>query len=293
MKTNLSILVLVFICLSLHAQDKVKLFSVQDVYMHVGSFTERLTYTSLNDFQKLAPNSQLLNADLSGYDENRYFNYSGRSNFSVLVGMHLRDKEGTGYRKNTQIRIGFNYMDGDLLNKNYNKDESYPYDTLTSSQTNQVFYVDSTVNRSYSLAYYSEQLRLDASVIWQSNNEARWCFIMGLGFNAGFSFNGYTNISYEEIHRADFSNSYSYNQGYYFESSNEQVSENFKNKGAGTFSLFMPLAIDFRLGKKNELLKHLHLYYELRPTFSYSGVSNLEYSYKKGFLVAFGLRYSR
>jgi hypothetical protein len=33
-------------------------------------------------------------------------------------------------------------------------------------------------------------------------------------------------------------------------------------------ALYVPIGVDFRLGKKNEVLRKMHLFFELRPTIS-------------------------
>jgi hypothetical protein len=46
--------------------------------------------------------------------------------------------------------------------------------------------------------YSSNQLRLDASLIFRTNADARWSAFAGVGINAGVSLNSNTTIYYHE-----------------------------------------------------------------------------------------------
>jgi hypothetical protein len=216
---------------------------------------------SLADFKALAPNSALLNRDLTGYSSGSgYFGGDGSNiNFSALLGLQLRNAEGTGYRKSPLIRIGVTYGTANLLNYGLYNSTSTRIDTLTSSQTGQVTYVDSIWSSSYNMNYYSEQIRLDASMIFRTNPEARWSAYGGLGVTAGMSINAYTTIDYSEY---SYGSSYS---SFYYGGNGVFSSETIRNKTNFGFSTYIPVGVDFRVGNKREFWKHIHLYYEWRP----------------------------
>jgi len=142
------------------------------------------------------------------------------------------------------------------------------YDSLTSGQTGQKVFLDSVTSNLYGMYYNSDQLRLDASIIFRTNPEARWSLFTGVGFNVGFSINSNTDVYYSkfndtEIRRevgsrtfSSFSSNYSENNG---------KSERFINKTNIAFSTFIPMGIDFRIGKTSEFWKRIHLFYEARP----------------------------
>src|SRR5436190_13682266 len=79
-----------------------------DFFLQFGSFRENGTYSTMNDFHLLAPGSELLKMDLSGFDQ-FYENWYGSPFISANVGFRLRNREGTAYRKSPLLKAGITF----------------------------------------------------------------------------------------------------------------------------------------------------------------------------------------
>ena len=196
--------------------------------------------------------------------------------FSVLLGLQFNDKQKTFYEGNPLLRVGISYISGTTLTGGLFDEVRKPYDTLTSSQTGQTVYIDSINTKNYSMSYTSEQLRLDGSLIFRTNPESRWSIFTGMGITAGVSFNANTNIYYNSNGKAEarYANGNSFSSYGYSSSANIKT-EKFRNKTNIGLSIYIPLGIDFRIGKKREFWKRTHLFYELRPGINVTSIPEL------------------
>lgn len=227
----------------------------------------------LSDFKKLAPSSKLLSHDLSGFSEGGFYLRSSNNIFSGNLTLLFPDAGKTSYRERMQLRVGFMYFAGDVLSNTFNKTVSKPYDTLYSAQTGNETYLDSVISTTYNMNHRSEQLRLDASLIFTTNPAARWSLFGGIGLTAGYAVSAETHISYHSNRRTEALNSSNYVS--YHSSEIHNVQEQFKSKGGAGFSAYVPVGLDFRIGKKRDFWKRLHLYYEARPSLDYSSVPGI------------------
>ena len=105
---------------------------------------------------------------------------------------------------------------------------------------------------------------VDIAYLFYTNPNGRWSFYTGFGAEFGIGFKNQLNIAHS---------SYSVttnHTGYYFPYSND-FENNFYDeelyKQSNTFygRLYAPIGLDFRISKKHEFWKRLHLYTELKP----------------------------
>jgi hypothetical protein len=274
------------------SKDTVNRIIIEDAYIQSGMVLGRNSSGMLSDFQKLAPKSTLLNNNFSGYTSSNEDNFGNKRNtaFSAMVGIKFRNKQQTAYKSNPLLRIGISYFSGSNLSSSFYKEDYKRYDTLTSAKTGQSVYMDSVTSRRYNMNYASEQLRLDVSLIFRTNAKARWSLFGGFGISSGFSFNSVTRISYNKNNYTEISPNGNNYQGYY--SNRNEQTENFKNKSYFVASSFLPMGVDFRIGKKKEMWKKIHLYYEARPFISFSSLPELSTLVRSGVQSSLGLRVS-
>jgi len=288
----LSAFVLLIACSAVFGQEQKtkakKKISIHDFYIQTGIFTMRNTSGTLSDFKTLAPQSSiLLNNNTVDYSPYNNFRISGNNVFSMMLGLQFSNKT------NPLLRLGFSYISGINLENSSNRVARKPYDTLTSSQTGQTIYIDSVFTEQYNMKYSSEQLRFDGSLIFRTNPESRWSMFAGIGITAGFSINANTDIFYSNYSRTETryttdSTSTSYNYSGY----NNMKTENFKNKTNFGASAYIPMGVDFRIGKKREFWKRIHLFYELRPCINITSIPELRTSANVGLQHGLGLRVS-
>ena len=267
-----------------------KKIKIQDAHVQLGFILQPNSPASLTDFKKLAPNSTLLNENFSNFNQRNTMGTDGNSVFSVLLGLNFLDKEKQLYKSNMQLRLGFSFLGNQGLLNSYYSETRKPYDTLVSQQTGQYSTLDSITYQFYGMNYNSKQLKLDGSLIFKTNSEARWGLYGGIGLSFGASINASTSITYSKYTIAEKTfgtTTTNYN------SSNNGVnkSEVFLQKNNIGGSVYLPLGVDFRMGKKKEFWKHTHLHYELRPGINYLSVPELRNYTNTCFQQGIGIRY--
>jgi hypothetical protein len=253
---------------------------VTDVFLQGGSFSENLTYSSVDDFRNLAPESRFLNQDLSNFNDQASGNvFIGNPSFSASIGLKFRDEKGDNYRSNPLLRVGVSYFSSNPVSSGIFRNESFVVDTLVSTTTGETVLVDSLVNEGYSMDYIADQLRLDVSILFRTNPEARWSLYGGVGIAAGISINARTEISYYSLQFDEFSNG----------GAGSFENEQFNNQVSFGLFTYLPFGLDFRLGK-NEFWKRTHLFYEVSPGLNMTFIPELNTATNIAIRNGLGLR---
>lgn len=281
MKATIASLFLITLATTVAAQNApAKLQSrlnINELNIQLGFFGQGNLNASLADFKKLAPESVLLNNNFSGYKTRSGYASAGNTMFSVLLGVRFLDKNKNTYKANPILRIGISYFTGAQLSGTIFSEEKKTFDTLRSATTSETVYIDSTHTKEYGMNYSSEQLRLDASLLFSTNPSARWKFYSGIGITTGLSFNAQTIIYYSESESKEMRNANEPTYGYGYSSYGTSIttSETIKNKGNFAMSAYIPLGVDFRIGRR-EFWKRTHLFYEFRPSINYVSIPELQ-----------------
>lgn len=244
-----------------------------EVNVLLGGYFQPMQYGSIAEFQKLAPGSELLKANFAGYNEYNTYYTTTNAMLAVNLGFRFGNSGRTAYKKNPLLRVGFSYFNTTDLVNSLTKTSTFRSDTLISATYGQVYYIDSTVYRTYNMRHTSDQVRLDISLIYRTDPKARWQFYGGFGLTAGASLKSYTNIDYivgNNIQGTDY---------YFYPMYSSQVAnyknEFFRNSTDVGLSAYVPLGIDFRMGKKRPFWKRTHLFYEVRPGVSFVTIGDL------------------
>jgi hypothetical protein len=257
--------------------------SVEGIYLQNGAFFGA-SKGSLADFQTLAPQSMLLQQDLTAYQTYpaMNFNFPGESQ-SLSVGLKMAKLP------NATLRLGLMHTNQrNALSTGGSYTETFRVDTLTSSQTGDQFFIDSFSTHSYNANYSQEQLRLDASLLFRYNADKRWSFYGGIGANFGLSYNAQTQI-HQRV--SPYGDNYGFGlfNDIFLAGTHEQ--ETFENKGGFGFGVYAPLGVDFQVGKKRDFWMPIHLYMELRPGFNVNQIAGLGTSFSAGNFSNIGLRF--
>jgi hypothetical protein len=70
----------------------------------------------------------------------------------------------------------------------------------------------------------------------------------------------------------------------------ENIVEYFENKMNFSTSIFIPMGVDFRMGKNREFWKRLHLYYEMKPSITYTAIPELKRITTVNLINSFGIK---
>ncbi len=282
-KLNLGLAILGFVIFSnSNAQEKTPRVRISEFHLQTGFQYYPNGTTSLEDFQKLAPNSILLKEDLSSYSSFGNY-YNGAGNFSsVHLGLTFKN------HPNALLRVGITNMLGvSGLQNGFTKEDYFPYDTLTSSATGEQTFIDSVSSQSYFMNHSSRQIRLDAALIFRTDASARWSLFAGIGASLGVNYNATTFISYYRNSYINSQNGNSYNYGY---NNGSEKTESFTTKNYLTTTAYIPMGVDFRIGKNQPFWKRLHLYYEIKPSISMTQIPALRTITTVNMTQALGLK---
>lgn len=264
---------------------------INDFHIYTGFSASGNQKGSINDFLDLAPNSKLLAEELIN-DSSFYStsNFITNPVFELSLGVNLAKKNK---KLTPKLRFGIQYSNGSMISGGAHHSTLTPYDTIISTKIGETYYLDSINTRYYNTDYKTEQIKLLASLIYQTNEELRWTLYSGIGMLFGVSFNSNTNISYTEFHNFNIRNfedqSYqSLQSSYNFNIRNETHT----NKPVTSFAAYVPLGIDFKIGKTNPFWKNIHLQLEFRPGIQSNIIPELETITSTFIQYNFGIRYS-
>jgi hypothetical protein len=261
------------------------------ISINLGSIANSNNYTgSLNDFQKLAPNSELLqspivNSNSGGY----YYEYDFGAMFNVNAYFDISDKNGEKSKYNTKLRFGITFTDQTFFSQSAFSSESFRVDTLTSSRDGNTFFVDSVQNENYSMSYGSDQLLFDVAYIIGSNTQNRLSIYGGLGVSLGFSFNASTEISFSKDNYFVSGATYASNSNLFNDLDFKE--ENFANDGGFSAMLSVPFGLEFRLSKRDNAWGKSRLFVEGRPGITYLDIPELESRFITSAIWGFGFKY--
>lgn len=259
---------------------------ITDASIMPGIVFQNTPVVSLSDFQKLYPQSKILMEDMSGYSTSAGLSVSSGSSFNANIGVIKTAKDGTN-KSHTVLRLGVSYSGMGMSNHFYKKDTKR-FDTLTSSQTGQTHYSDSITYRNYSMYYSTQQVRIDISAVYRTNPLARWSMFGGVGIELGSSINASTTVNYSEYSYIETSGVSSSSNG--SNNTSKSRSETIANKTNIGGAAYLPIGVDFRVGKKREFFKQMHLFYEVRPFVNYMNVPELGTIASVGVKSGIGLR---
>ena len=271
--------------------ETVKRITVSDISVQLGTFSGYNNYGNISDFRKLAPQSEILNNDFADYLQFNNFRLLNNRMFSMMMGIKFSDKQKKSYKSNYQLRLGFSYSFGNNFMKELYAVERQAYDTLISQKTGQAYYIDSTTSHHYTMNYSSEELRFDASLIFKTKPEYRFTFHTGIGVSAGVSFNAQTYISYTKSASTDLSSNYNhFSYSSYYSGTYSEKHEFIQNSDVFGVSTYIPLGVNFQIGKNREFWKQFHVFYELRPGINIVSVPELRTIVNANFQQGIGLK---
>lgn len=248
------------------------------------------------EITRITTGSTLFTGDLSGYSHYDYLGYpwdAGAGLFTGGLSIHpLRRVNAPG----PELRLGFIYGGRSGRSGYYGRTDSSPYDTLTSSQTGDQYFVDSVRESNFYIAQTYERFGLDAALVWHT--QGRWGIHAGVGLMAGVLANVRTIIQYNEFNglsaagTSTSSGSYSpYAYGYYGTGDHRSFTETL-NRGTGWWtSLYTPVGLDFRFGRTGDFWTRVHAFMELRPQLVVQHTDDLGTITSFGIQNLFGLRF--
>jgi len=289
---NTILLITILSCVSItHAQKpELKRIQVGDFYIYSGAHSGGFDVT-FDELLKLTSKSDLLNGDLSDYTISNSYSSSSGNFLSAKLGLNFLNKGRDGYKQNPQLQIGFTYQTNSLIDYGLWKKERVRVDTLSSTTTSNIMYIDSTFNSNINAHYKSDNFLIDVALLYTTDNEARWSLYGGFGVVAGISIKAHTEIfenHYESLQYSLTGNQNEYNLSRSTANGNSYEKQQNKMNYLGWAQL--PLGISFRVAKNTRLWKNLNLFYEVTPMIKYLSVPEIGGFVSTGIKHGFGLK---
>jgi len=260
---------------------------ITEAYIVTGYLNGESNNSSHADFQMLAPNSEILENNPGSLDASPmyYSPYNSSGGFALQTGIQFLDKEKNELRKTPTLRLGFRYARVNQFNAWSYVEERTPYDTLIGQNTGNTHYLDSVKSKSINGDYMHERISIDASLIFRTNQDLRWSVYGGIGLSIGMSLNANTNLYYSESNYTDIRGDS--NGGYYYQNVNGEgvINENYRNKSSVGGSFYVPLGVDFRLGKSSPFWNMFHLFAEVQPGISFQNIPELDRTLSKSHII--------
>ncbi|MEX1132821.1 MAG: hypothetical protein WEC15_06325 [Flavobacteriales bacterium] len=253
------------------------------VYLASGasSIDDRLLLSS--DYRLLLAGTEFTEEDLSAYRQtNNFWSNNGGSRAVVLgIGIHpFMNNE----RKGPELRMGVSYTSVRAGGIGYERSDRYPLDTLVSSSTGIVFFVDSIHTSRYDMGHNAERFGLEGSLIFLTSGRSRWSLQGGVGLAFGARANARTWVNKVEEGVVNYPGTSWRND--LIASRNEEV----ENSGGMWVAFQVPIGVAFRLSRRSNLLGRMDLYIEGRPGMLVQGTRELGIITSVGSQSLFGLR---
>jgi hypothetical protein len=294
MKKIIVITLLIAATINLLSQEKNQpKIRISELGIYQGMYSGYYTDASLTDFLRLAPGSEYLNQDFTGFTKSSYSYESITDNtFTVNLGLQFYDSEKQSYKSNPQLNVGVTFMGATILNASYFREEKVRFDTLSSLNSAYVVYMDSTRYQTYKMEYLFQQIGINASLIYRTQPNARWSLYSGAGVSALTSLMSATHIFYysHELITYSFPNTSNYYSTQSFPENYENFNEIHTNKTNLSAFAYIPLGVDFRIAKKNEFWSKMHLVMEMQPGLALDYIPELGAHFYGTFRGNFGLR---
>ncbi|NND94284.1 MAG: hypothetical protein HKN45_05420 [Flavobacteriales bacterium] len=284
MKVSLFLLLFVLSAKSLWAQDDPSII-IHDVNILYGGYGNHDNDISSAELLNLAPGA----IDLLLEDTNSPYNYfnsfNGAYSFGAGIGLRFTSREFESLRSNPTLRLGLTYHNGSLLSYGESNTTTVRIDTLVSNQTGEEIYVDSVNTSILDAEYKTEQLRIDAAIIYRTSEEKKLTLFGGLGLTAGMTFNNQTEVYRSERSEIEDGNNLSTN--FLF----EVEKRIYTNETSFALSAYLPFGTEYRISKSHPMWSKMHLKFEMRPSLTFVDIPEYDSLTLSEFHGLFGIRY--
>jgi hypothetical protein len=261
---------------------------ITDVFIFGGGMFIDNPELSRQELLLLAPNSPLLNQDLSKYlNNNSRYNYSGTqgtSNFSAMLGFKpFQSKPNRSV--SPIVRVGLSFGQVNFVNQSFGYSDRFPYDTLISQRTGEKIYLDSLAGSTLFMQQNGNHARVEIALLYETSTD-RWVSVYGgLSLGAGITFNNQTQISQSNYN-------YNNNVGYGYSYNSYQYEwETYQNKNGYLVQTAIPIGMNIRLGKKKAILNQSSYFIEFSPGLAVYQIPELKTYTNFTFLTSAGLRF--
>jgi hypothetical protein len=244
-----------------------------DVYLLTGHYNEQYVGASLEEWRTIIPDSRILEVDLNDLDSGSdpvYGNSRGYdggligTSFSFGGAVRLGKRASPSPRMIQKLRFGTTYLGRSTVSQHWRDRVVGPYDTLTSSQTGEHFFIDTVRTTTYGASASFSRVGLDVLYVVERITQSRWRFQVGGGILAGMLLGG---TGQAEVYRTRqiVGLSYSTDDPYGVEYYQHIAREEFSIPDRIYWGVQAMIGVDHALGRSHPFWSNVLLHYELRP----------------------------
>jgi hypothetical protein len=250
---------LIFLITPIFSQgNKIKLTEVSISYGIQSDFYDSLNF---QDFKSIAPNSTILMKDFSTFEIISNHSISKLDNPFITREQRLLIGFKLSKFKNGLFRIGLNNLKTtNQFSTSAFQSSIIGHDTVYTSQGTPV-YIDIYRSKSLYATSNSKKILLDLSYTYSLPEEHQMVMYSGFGLNVGMSYQSKISTSYfEHVGVAGSSSA---------PSTTVNNHEDLKLKPYFSSTIYVPIGLNIKLGKKSDFMKHIHIFGEIRPAISF------------------------
>jgi hypothetical protein len=258
---------------------------VSDVFISIGGQAETGGRVWPEDGSGQASGSSLFSADLSDHQGYRHdvIAVQGGPAFHVALGLTLKENRARG--TSTKLRAGVGFAQYVTPQKDYQRTERFPYDTLTSSGSGAYVYLDSVSTSTYFFENEHQRLGIDLALLFVKDFPGHWMLYGGFGATFGGTLAGVSTA----IHRTE--NYIEGVEGTNYNNDNTRTEvETMRTKSTFFVNTQIPLGIGYRLAKRHPFWRSLILTMEMQPAITIGGEPANDQTVRAGFNFLWGLR---
>lgn len=242
-------------------QTQKKFLKIISVSAYGGGNIYRDGYEDRTIFQQAVPGSPLMFADLSGYNNEGFFFYSGGVNVNTSSGLQVSAKLRC-QKKYSELRLGLNHSIASVSSQYYQK-QTTTFVGSSALPGGELLYTDSVHNSSYAYNWSTDIISLELSWIVKSDPGKILSCYTGFGLSGGIGYNGVISAQHSES--SYFSNRSDGPSNLYYSSGHrtlEQSYERYRAPMVAQFGGYIPIGLNLRLGKRHSFFSHLMLFGE-------------------------------
>ena len=239
---------------------------------------------SITEWKQALPESALLQRNFEGFTHSISNTTYGNSGFYWNTSFYRQNKKSGEFDGKRELRFGMNLYSLQSNASFFYRNDRTRLDTLSNGE-----YLDSVTYKGLQLYNEAQYLNFDAALIFRSPGESRFRLYAGAGLQMGMSLNNRSELLYRE------GGSYEISYGNISRRSESEESrferEQWKQAVSISASVYMPLGVEWQMGKRREFFRPLFLTAELRPMMQVTGSDDFGAEVSSALTGMMGVRY--
>jgi len=230
--------------------------------------------------------------NIASYSSNTSGGFAPSASLSFTP--YSKKKGALNYNHEFRIKLGGSF--GNNRSFYYYRDETHPYDTLSSAIGNPDIIIDSVYFDSPSYVETINEINIGLSYLFKTNAAKRVYIYAGIGAEYGLVLQDYVTTVREDGYYLKNNSDDFYVAPYHDENTDQFGFSSTKTKLTSNthfIRMYIPLGINFRIANNNNFFKHINIYTQFSPGVEIQIVTGVE-TYTNPFIgvAVVGLRYT-